>query len=107
MRSHDHTAASRLSPVTDSDDSVRERALPASPAGFEEEAGILGPKRADVPLECRDRAALIVLAIGRMCTPEEIVRGMPASARAAFRDRLERDEALAHVDLLLDALVPA
>jgi hypothetical protein len=58
----------------------------------------------DIPRVVRDRAALIVLAIGRGRTPEDIARGIDRTIDEAFTDDLERAEALCHVDLLLDAV---
>jgi hypothetical protein len=52
----------------------------------------------------RDRAALIVLAIGRGWTPEEIARGLDCAIIDVFTDDIHRAEALCHVDLLLEAV---
>ena len=80
--------------------------LPDAPAGFWPDGPPLPATRLDVDEERRERAALLVLAIGRYYTPDELVAGVPADITAAFRDDLERDEALAHVDLLLEVLSP-
>lgn len=51
----------------------------------------------------REAAALIVLAVGSLATPEEIVDGPSPSVLQRWADPLEREEALAMVDLLLHA----
>jgi hypothetical protein len=92
----------------------RQRRFPASPAtldqlsprGFVPPAATLLAPRVDVPRRTREEAAAIVLAVAYGYTPEEIANGTTARSRAAFEDDLERGEALAHVDLLLDALLP-
>ncbi len=67
----------------------------------------LPPVRHDVPLRRREEAALIVFAIARGLTPEEIADGVPDDVVEAFDgDPLERAEALVHVDALLEALAP-
>jgi hypothetical protein len=75
----------------------------ADPDGLVE----LPSERTDTPLERRQRAALIVLAIGRGCTPEEVLMDdVPAERFAAVRGPLELQEASCWVDLLLDVLSP-
>lgn len=74
--------------------------------GFEPPAVELPRERTDVPLHRRRRAALLVLAIGRLATPEEVIDGMLGDVVAAFSDALELDEALQWTTLLLDALMP-
>lgn len=64
-----------------------------------------GP-RADVSDTVRERAALMVLAVAYGQCPEDIARGIAPRVRSAFDDEFERDEALAHVDLLLEVLQP-
>lgn len=77
-----------------------------APCGFEVDSIDLPSERTDVPLARRRRAALHVLAIGRCATPEDLVDGFPVAVVEAFSDELELGEALAHLDLLLDVLVP-
>lgn len=73
--------------------------------GLSVDPSLTPARRADVDLQLRERLALHVLAIGRMHTPEDLAGGvMPPGVLAAFADELEREEALSHVDLILDAL---
>lgn len=67
---------------------------------------VLPPVRHDVPLRRREQAALIVFAIARGLTPEEIAEGVPEEVVEAFEDPLERHEGLAHLDALLEVLCP-
>ena len=79
--------------------------LPDLSGGFDPGPADLPAPRVDVPRVFRDRAALIVLAIGRGWTPEEIARGIDrAIIEDVFTDDLHRAEALCHVDLLLEAV---
>lgn len=80
--------------------------LGEAPSGFEPEPAELVAERLDVPRDRRERAALLVLGIGRGATPEELTTGIAADIVDAFADELERNEALAHVDLLLEVLSP-
>jgi len=73
--------------------------------------GLLDPDdlpvpHADVSDAVRERAALMVLAVAYGHCPEDIARGIAPRVRSAFDDEFERDEALAHVDLLLEVLQP-
>jgi hypothetical protein len=77
--------------------------LPDLSGGLDPGPADLPAPRVDVPRVFRDRAALIVLAIGRGWTPEEIARGLDR-AIIDFTDDLHRAEALCHVDLLLEAV---
>lgn len=77
-----------------------------SPDGFDAGPTPLRPQRTDIPLARRRHAALVVLAIGQLYTPEDIVAGMRPDIAAAFGHTGWLNEALAHVDLLLDVLVP-
>lgn len=80
---------------------------PPSPRGFIPPPARLPAQRVDVAYACREKAAQMVLAAILGSTPEEIVlSGIGPNAVRAFSDELERDEALAHVDLLLDVLQP-
>lgn len=74
--------------------------------GFVPTPATLPAPRVDVAQDRRERAALMLLAIAYGHTPEDIARGIAPDVVAAFADDLERDEALAHVDLLLDLLQP-
>jgi hypothetical protein len=66
---------------------VPERKLPGPPAGVRPEE--------------REYAGLLLAAILRGATPEDLLDAIPLDAIAAYRgDLLERDECLAHVDLL-------
>jgi hypothetical protein len=75
-------------------------------AGFDPGPGDLAAPRVDVPHHSRERAALMVLAVAYGQCPEEIARGVAPRVLSAFDDELERDEAFAHVDLLLEVLQP-
>ena len=74
--------------------------------GFIPDTKWLPAERHDIPAERRKRAAELVLAIGRHYTPEEMVDQPPADVIEAFGDDLERDEALAFVDLVANVLMP-
>ncbi|MGI8802467.1 MAG: hypothetical protein ACR2KV_09890 [Solirubrobacteraceae bacterium] len=75
--------------------------------GFWVDSALTPARRTDIAPELRERLALHVLAIGRMHTPEDLAGGvMPARVLVAFEDPLERDEALAWVDLLLAIVAP-
>ncbi|MFP5365145.1 MAG: hypothetical protein ACLGI5_20745 [Thermoleophilia bacterium] len=76
---------------------------PALP-GFVPDPITLPAPRSDVAHDRRERAALVLMAVAYGHTPEDIARGIAPEIVEAFGDELERDEALAHVDLLLDAL---
>jgi hypothetical protein len=67
----------------------------------------LPARRDDVSNADRERAALIVLAISYGHCPEDIVRGITPRVLRAFNDEIYRAEAVAHVDLVLDAIAPA
>jgi hypothetical protein len=75
-------------------------------SGFTPRPAALPPERLDVPRERRHRAALLVLAIAHGLTPEDIAEEVPRAILDAFADDLQRAEALAMVDLLLDTLSP-
>jgi hypothetical protein len=79
---------------------------PRFPRGIDMDPVGLVAERTDVSLIRRRRAALPVLAIGRGYTPEDLVDGYPPDVLDAFGDELELAEALAHVDALLEILVP-
>lgn len=74
------------------------------PSGFDPGPADLPPRRVDVPRSRREQAALRLLAVAYGHCPERIVRGIEPRILRAFEDPLERDEALAHVDLVLDVL---
>jgi hypothetical protein len=74
--------------------------------GFVPDNRWLPVERSDVARGRRERAALLVLAISRGYAPEELVDQPPPDVLEAFGDDLERDEGLAHVDLLLNVLAP-
>jgi hypothetical protein len=80
--------------------------MPPSAAGFDPGPTALPARRLDIDTGRRERAALLVLAIGRQAVPEDIVDGPPLEVLQAFEDELWRDEALAHVDILLEVLSP-
>lgn len=80
--------------------------LGAPVPGWTASAQGLPPARTDVPQERRERAALILIGVGRGYSPEELCGVMPADVLEAFADDLECSEALAHVDLLANVLVP-
>jgi hypothetical protein len=74
--------------------------------GFTPPPAALPTPRIDVALERREQAAQMVLAIAYGHCPEAIVLGIAPKVVEAFGIKLERDEALEHVDLLLDVLRP-
>lgn len=74
--------------------------------GFQPPPADLPAERADVALQRRRHGALVVLAIGRGHTPEDVVDGFPADVLDAFADELELREAIDWIDQLLEALVP-
>lgn len=82
--------------------------LPPVGRGFEVDDVELPVERLDFSREHREHAALLLLAIVRGATPEDIASGKaPAEdIRQVWTDELERVEALAHIDLLLDVLCP-
>jgi hypothetical protein len=74
--------------------------------GFEADPVVLPSERDDVLLGRRRHAALLVLAIGRGATPEDLMDDVTPEVVEAFGDDLELAEAMTHVDLLLDVLIP-
>jgi hypothetical protein len=88
-------------------DGCAPESLPPIGPGFEAGPAIVPSERVDVPLFRRERAAAVVLAIATMQTPEECVGGGAVEALDRLHeDTLDRQEAMAYVDLLLDALAP-
>jgi hypothetical protein len=61
--------------------------------------------RADISQDRRERAAQMMLAVAYGHCPEQIVHGIAPRIVEAFEIEMERAEALAHVDLLLDVVL--
>ena len=75
-------------------------------SGFTATDADLPSERTDVPLARRERAALLLLAVGRGYAPEDLAEGLPADVLKTFGDGLERAEPLAHVGILLGVPAP-
>ncbi|WP_272473663.1 hypothetical protein [Baekduia alba] len=77
------------------------------PIGFDPGTADLPQRHRDLTVEGLEAAARIVAAIALQATPEDVARGdFETEVRDLWMDRLQRDEAMAHVDLLVAALAP-
>ena len=79
--------------------------LPGIPPGFDAGDIVMPATPTSRPPEERCwLAAIIVHAIAYGATPEDLAVGISPHLTASFLDPLAREEALAHVDLLLGVL---
>jgi hypothetical protein len=78
--------------------------LCSSLTGFDAGSVALPVAHPGVDPDRREVAALMVSAIARQATPEDLITGASSEVIGSWANPLERAEALAHVDLLAAVL---